>query len=120
YHPKLIFELGPIGLLAALSVYTMLTITTFKVYRKTKDKSLRGYAASMWVFVLFISYCPYYYPLDVDPVAVYYWLAAGIVLKIPELERQEAEKAALLAQPDDGPVVQKKGRRKRKEMPAFE
>ncbi len=95
YHPKLIYEIGPLGLLAALAVYTTMTIATFKVYRKTKDKNLRSYAASMWVFVLFISYCPYYYPLDVDPVAVYYWLAAGIVLKIPELERQDRDQAAL-------------------------
>lgn len=95
YHPKLIYEIGPLGLLAALAVYTTMTIATFKVYRKTKDKSLRSYAASMWVFILFISYCPYYYPLDVDPVGVYYWLAAGIVLKIPELERQDRDQAVL-------------------------
>ena len=122
YHPKVIYELGPIGLIAVLSLYTVLTVTTFRVYRKTKDKSLRGYAASMWVFILFISYWPFYYPLDVDPVAVYYWLAAGIVLKIPELERQEAEKAALLAQSEDETVLKpRKGRRRvRKEMPAFE
>ncbi len=95
YHPKLIYEIGPLGLLAALAVYTTMTIATFRVYRKTKDKNLRSYAASMWVFVLFISYCPYYYPLDVDPVSVYYWLAAGIVLKIPELERQDRDQAVL-------------------------
>jgi hypothetical protein len=41
------------------------------------------------VFVLFISFFPYYYPLDVDPVAVYYWLAAGIVLKLPTIDLQE-------------------------------
>lgn len=105
YHPKLIYELGPLGLLAALAVYTTLTIATFKMYRKTKDKNLRSYAASMWVFVLFISYCPYYYPLDVDPVAVYYWLAAGIVLKIPELERQARYQAIL----DDPTTLTKEG-----------
>ncbi|MGD1899617.1 MAG: hormogonium polysaccharide biosynthesis protein HpsL [Phormidesmis sp.] len=120
YHPKLIYELGPIGLIAALSVYTALTVATFRVYRKTKDKSLRGYAASMWVFVLFISYCPYYYPLDVDPVGIYYWLAAGIILKIPELERQEAEKAALLLGQADQPVItKKKGSRRKKAAPTF-
>ena len=74
-------------------LYTSLTVATFKAYRKTKDKNLRGYAASMWVFVLFISFFPYYYPLDVDPVSVYYWLAAGIALKIPTLDKQERELA---------------------------
>ncbi len=119
YHPKLIYEIGPLGLFAALSVYTALTIATFKVYRATRDKNLRSYAASMWVFVLFISYCPYYYPLDVDPVGVYYWLAAGIILKIPELERQEREKIAL-EQPLGDAEVPKSNRRKRvKKQPTF-
>jgi hypothetical protein len=36
-----------------------------------------------------ISYNTYYYPLDVDPVAVYYWFFAGIALKLPELDRLE-------------------------------
>ncbi|ESA34145.1 hypothetical protein N836_18020 [Leptolyngbya sp. Heron Island J] len=93
YHPKLLYELGPLGLLFVLVLYTALTIATFKAYRKTRDKNLRGYAASMWVFVLFISFFPYYYPLDVDPVSVYYWLAAGIALKIPTLDKQERELA---------------------------
>ncbi len=120
YHPKLIYEIGPIGLFAALAVYTTLTIATFKIYRSTRDKNLRSYAASMWVFVLFISYCPYYYPLDVDPVGVYYWLAAGIILKIPELERQEREKAALESPETAGELPPKSGRRKRlKKQPTF-
>ena len=119
YHPKLIYEIGPIGLIAVLAVYTTLTIATFKIYRSTRDKNLRSYAASMWVFVLFISYCPYYYPLDVDPVGVYYWLAAGIILKIPELERQEREKLALES-PETVSELPKSGRRKRlKQQPTF-
>ncbi|MBD0336495.1 MAG: hypothetical protein ICV62_13480 [Cyanobacteria bacterium Co-bin13] len=89
YHPKLLFEIGYLGLLATLSLYTALTITTYRAYRSVKDPNLRGYAASMWVFVLFISFFPYYYPLDVDPVNIYYWLAAGIALKLPALDRQE-------------------------------
>ncbi|MEM7064867.1 MAG: hormogonium polysaccharide biosynthesis protein HpsL [Cyanobacteria bacterium P01_B01_bin.77] len=93
YHPKLLYELGPLGLLSIMVLYTAVTVATFKAYRKTKDKNLRGYAASMWVFILFISYFPYYYPLDVDPVSVYYWLAAGIALKIPTLDKQERELA---------------------------
>ncbi|MEM7794131.1 MAG: hormogonium polysaccharide biosynthesis protein HpsL [Cyanobacteria bacterium P01_C01_bin.118] len=118
YHPKLLYELGPLGLLFILLLYTAVTIATFKAYRKTRDKNLRGYAASMWVFVLFISYFPYYYPLDVDPVSVYYWLAAGIALKIPTLDKQQRElenpkkkkrlrsrKAADQAAPQDEPQL---------------
>jgi len=121
------YELGPIGLFAVLALYTTLTVVTFKVYRNTQDKNLRSYAASMWVFVLFMSYCPYYYPLDVDPVGVYYWLAAGIVLKIPELERQEreaAESLTLQAAEDDPaagsrPIAKGRRARRTKQQPSF-
>ncbi len=123
YHPKLLYEIGPIGLFSMLLLYTTLTAVTFKIYRGTKDKNLRSYAASMWVFILFMSYWPFYYPLDVDPAGVYYWFAAGIVLKIPELERQEREKAAALALQLTGeetpPDEPKRGRRKSKNQPSF-
>jgi hypothetical protein len=123
YHPKLLYEIGPIGLFSMLLLYTTLTVSTFKVYRATKDKNLRSYAASMWVFILFISYWPFYYPLDVDPVGVYYWLAAGIVLKIPELERQEREKAAAIAiqSTDEEPPEpsSKRTRKRSRAQPSF-
>jgi hypothetical protein len=88
YYPKVLYELGPIGVLLFLALVTTLTIVTFKAYRKVKDKNLRGSGAALWVFVLFISYNTYYYPLDVDPVAVYYWFMAGVILKLPELDKE--------------------------------
>lgn len=91
YYPKLFYEIGPIGVLGFLLVVTTLTFLAFKTYRSVKDKSLRGYGASFWVFILFISYNTYYYPLDVDPVAVYYWLFAGLIFKLPDLDRQVQE-----------------------------
>ncbi len=92
YYPKLLYELGYPGMLAFLATALHLTFITFKSYRSVKDKSLRGYGASFWVFILFISVNTYYYPLDVDPVAVYYWFLAGVILKLPDIERQEEEK----------------------------
>ena len=88
YYPKVLYELGPIGVLLLLAVLTTLTIATFKAYRKVKDKNLRGAGAALWVFILFISYNTYFYPLDVDPVAVYYWFMAGAILKLPELDKE--------------------------------
>jgi len=103
YHSKVLYETGVFGLISMLAVYTTLVIASFKSYRSIKDPNLRGYAASMFVFVLFISYFPYYYPLDVDPVNVYYWLAIGIVLKLPDIDRQER-----LEQMTSGNVPQRK------------
>ncbi len=87
YYPKLIYEIGPFGTIAFLVMVTTLTYLTFKAYRSVADPGLRAYGAALWLFVLFISYNTYYYPLDVDPVAVYYWFFAGVVLRLPEIDR---------------------------------
>ncbi|MEB3828971.1 hormogonium polysaccharide biosynthesis protein HpsL [Phormidium sp. CCY1219] len=91
YYPKLFYEIGPIGVLTFLIFVTTLTYLAFKTYRALKDKHLRGYGASFWVFILFISYNTYYYPLDVDPVAVYYWFWAGLLFKLPDIDREIQE-----------------------------
>ncbi len=94
YYPKVIYEVGVLGALAFLALVTTLTYVTFRAYRSVRNRDLRSYGASFWVFVLFISYNTYYYPLDVDPVAVYYWFFAGVILKLPEIDRQERLAAA--------------------------
>jgi hypothetical protein len=88
YYPKLIYEIGPFGALCFLGFVTVLTVQTFKAYRSVKDRILRIYGASFWLYILFISYNTYYYPLDVDPVAVYYWFFAGVLLKLPVLDKE--------------------------------
>ncbi len=93
YYPKVLYEVGIIGVLAFLGLVTSLTIIGFKTYRSIKNRNFRSYGAALWVFILFISYNTYYYPLDVDPVAVYYWFFAGVLFKLPELEKQDIEDA---------------------------
>jgi hypothetical protein len=99
YYPKVMYEVGLFGVLGFLALVTTLTIICFRTYRSVKNRNFRSYGAAMWVFILFISYNTYYYPLDVDPVAVYYWLGAGILLKLPEidkLERLQEEQAEMV------------------------
>lgn len=112
YYPKLLYEIGPFGTLAFLIVVTTLTVLAFQAYRSVKDTTLRPYGASFWLFILFISYNTYYYPLDVDPVAVYYWFFAGVVLKLPEIERQEKLEAMEKVKPDDHKLKRRLKRRR--------
>ncbi len=86
---QMIYEIGILGYLGFLSVVTTLTILTFKAYRSLKTPALRGLGLCLWAFILLISYNPYYYPLAVDPVAVYYWFVAGMLLKLPVLEQEK-------------------------------
>jgi Cell cycle protein len=104
YYPKLIFEIGPFGTLAFLAFVTVLSFVSFQAYRACRDRTLRSYGAPLWLFIVFISYNTYYYPLDVDPVAVYYWFFAGVVLRLPTLEKQEKQ-AAIAAKRSPGKPV---------------
>jgi hypothetical protein len=90
FSVKLLYEMGLLGFLAFMAVVTLVTILTFKAYRQLKNSSLGHWALCVWIFILFISYNPWYYPLTVDPVNVYYWLFAGILLKLPELEKESS------------------------------
>ncbi len=89
YYPKVLHEVGQFGLLGFIVLVTTLTIICFQTYRSIKNRNFRSYGSALWVFILFISYNTYYYPLDVDPVAVYYWFFAGVLLKLPELDKLE-------------------------------
>ncbi len=114
YYPKVMYEVGILGVLGFLGLVTTLTITGFKTYRKVKNRNFRGYGAALWVFILFISYNTYYYPLDVDPVAVYYWFFAGVLFKLPEidkLERLKEEQNQEVQQPEE---ISTKKKRKHK------
>lgn len=88
FYVKVLYEVGVLGFLAFLGVVTVLTVLTFRAYRSLQEPHLRHLGRCLWLFILFISYNPFYYPLAVDPVAVYYWFLAGILLKLPELDRQ--------------------------------
>ena len=96
YYPKLLYEIGPLGVIAFFAVVTTLTFQGFRAYHQVQDPSLRGYGVVFWVFIFLISYNSYWYPLDTDPVAVYYWFFAGVLLKLPHLEREERKAIAEL------------------------
>ncbi len=113
YHPKLLYEIGYPGLLAFLIFVTHLTILSYRNYRSVRDPTLRNFASSFWVFILIISFFPYWYPLDTDPVAVYYWFLAGVVFKLPIIDQQERQKQQLLVEKEQNGSKTKKPRFKK-------
>ncbi|MBW4562687.1 MAG: hormogonium polysaccharide biosynthesis protein HpsL [Mojavia pulchra JT2-VF2] len=98
YYPKVLYEVGILGVLGFLALVTVLIKAAFKAYRSVKNRNFRSYGSALWVFILFISYNTYYYPLDVDPVAAYYWFFAGVIFKLPVLDKQEKQEAGLTQQ----------------------
>ena len=86
FYPALLYQIGWLGTSVYLMLVSATTITTFQKYRYLKNKSFKRLGICLWIFILFISYNTYYYPLVVEPVAIYYWFFAGVLLKLPELE----------------------------------
>jgi hypothetical protein len=91
FHSKVLHELGFIGFFTYMAFMTTLVFLSLKTSRSLKDPTLRGFASSYWLFLLIVAYLPYWYPLDTDPVGVYYWVFAGVIFRLPEIERQEKE-----------------------------
>ncbi|MGB0563792.1 MAG: hypothetical protein ACPGVO_18630, partial [Spirulinaceae cyanobacterium] len=92
FHPKLLYEMGYPGMIAFIAFTTNISWVTFWITRSLQNPSIRNIGGSLWVFILIISFFPYWYPLDTDPVAVYYWLFVGVILKMPILDRKEEAK----------------------------
>ncbi len=87
YHGKLIYEMGFLGLILFTVMVSILVFLGWKIFTSIKDKELKNMAICFWIFLLFISYNIYYYPLNVDPVNVYFWLIAGILFRLPDLDK---------------------------------
>ena len=85
YPSKLLYEIGLLGLIATLALYVTLVIATYQAYQNITVQTLRPYGLAMWGFILLITVNPYYYPLDVAPVNIYYWLAAGLTLRLARI-----------------------------------
>lgn len=86
FYPRLLYEIGWLGTIMLLTVVTWVSVLGFKSYRSLREISLKKLAICIWLFIVLISYNTYYYPLAVDPVAIYYWFFAGVLLKLPKLE----------------------------------
>ncbi|WP_017305124.1 hypothetical protein [Spirulina subsalsa] len=86
FYPKMLFEAGLLGVVSFLGVVVTLSWVVFHQGRSLLDPKLQGYALLIWLFVLLVSYNQYWYPLDTDPVNIYYWLWAGMALKLPLLK----------------------------------
>lgn len=91
FHSKLIFEIGIVGFFIYMLFMTHLIILAFRFYRSLRDPILRSFASSFWVFLFLIAYLPYWYPLDTDPVGIYFWFFAGVIFKLPIVDKQEQQ-----------------------------
>lgn len=116
FHPKLLFEMGVIGLSAFMIFVSHLCFLAFKSLRTLKDKCLKSFASGFFVFMLVISYFPYWYPLDTNPVALYYWFFAGVIFKMSVIDKQE--QAKLKAEQAAADAKKKRVKTRRRKTPS--
>lgn len=86
YHGKLLYEIGPLGILAFLSWIFALLYLTFKSWYSLRDERWRSYGICFWIFLVVITVFPFYNPLGITPINILYWFFVGLLLKLPKLE----------------------------------
>ncbi len=105
YHKGWI-ELGVVGFLLVLVLFGTLVIRLVRSYASVRDPGLRSVAAAflaLLLWTLFYNVKAQY--IDVDPLNVYFWLLAGLLFKLPALERLETAPGPERGTVDDVPAT---------------
>ena len=90
WYVKAYLELGVFGLAAALALLGAIVYRSARVHIRIRDSRLKMVSAAIlalmgWVLVYSVK-AQYF---DLDPINIYFWLFAGIMMGLPRLERRE-------------------------------
>ena len=84
---KAILEIGVPGLVVAVALLGWLLLSGYRRLRELRDPSLRAFGVGLLSFLaIVVAYLYKGTVLDYDPLNVCFWLFAGILMKLPELE----------------------------------
>jgi hypothetical protein len=87
FYSKTIVEIGLPGLALVTALFTWILISSYKSLRKICDRDLRGVAiALLALLTLVVLYLIKGSFLDYDPLNVYFWFFAGLLMKLPSLD----------------------------------
>ena len=88
YYAKALLELGIPGLAVLVALMVALMIAGAAALRRTRDPVVHSVGAALLaLLVVTIVNCWKGSYLDIDPMNVYFWLLAGVLLKLPALEK---------------------------------
>ncbi|MEX2628339.1 MAG: hypothetical protein WD341_00260 [Tistlia sp.] len=95
YYAKIVLEMGVFGLLALLALFGGILLTGFGARRQTGGTALQPVASILFAYLLTIMVTSGKgWALDLDPVNVYFWVFAGLLLKLPRLASPATAAAA--------------------------
>jgi hypothetical protein len=89
WYVKTYLELGVFGLVIVLALLLMILVRGVQVHRRLRDPRLKMVSAAfiaLIVWVLLYNGKAQY--MDFDPINVYFWLFAGILMKLPLLQEE--------------------------------
>ena len=87
YYAKAAYELGIPGLLVVAGLFLTIMFIGLQARRRMLTPDLRCAANALLAFLVAIFLSSFKgWQIDLDPVNVYYWLFAGVLLKLPVLE----------------------------------
>jgi hypothetical protein len=90
WYVKAALELGIAGLMLVAVTLAVILIRAWRAHRRVRDPALRGVSAALLAFLVWnLVYGIKGQYMDFDPINVYFWLFAGILMKLPVLERRE-------------------------------
>jgi hypothetical protein len=91
WYIKTYLELGVFGLAIVLALLGTIVVRAVRVHTRLRDPRLKVVSAAIVAlmgWVLLYSLKAQYF--DLDPINIYFWLFAGILMGLPRLERREA------------------------------
>jgi hypothetical protein len=91
WYVKAYLELGVFGLIIAVALLGTIVYRGARVHLRLRDPRLKLVSAAILAllgWVLIYSLKAQYF--DLDPINIYFWLFAGILMRLPRLERREA------------------------------
>jgi hypothetical protein len=103
YYAKATYELGIPGLLLVLTIFGALIWTGLKARRRIAEPGLRACSAALVAFLIVVTLYNFKgWIMDLDPFNVYFWVFAGIAVRLPGVEIGERSRQPRYSAVDDG------------------
>jgi hypothetical protein len=90
YYAKAAYELGIPGVLVVVALFLAIIVAGLRARRTTTLPAFRCCSSALLTFAIIMFLNSFKgWQIDLDPINVYYWLFAGLLLKLPVLERSK-------------------------------
>jgi hypothetical protein len=95
YYAKIVIELGIIGLVIVTTTHLILIYLGLQNHYRLTGSDLRDYADAITaLLILTFIYDAKGQAIDFDPLNMFYWLFAGVLIHLPNLNHKKNEKVS--------------------------